>query len=63
MLIFDLTPNGCPSDGHTSLPDNGKIRIQLKFDDDLSESVAILIYQEFDASIQTDRLRSVPTDL
>ena len=55
MLIFDLTPDGCGSDGHTSLPDKGIIRIQLKLDDALAEAVTIQLYQEFDASIQIDR--------
>jgi hypothetical protein len=59
MLVFDLTPDGCASDGHTSLPDNGNIRIELKFDEALAEAVTILLYQEFDASIQIDRLRNV----
>jgi 6-phosphogluconolactonase/glucosamine-6-phosphate isomerase/deaminase len=29
MLIFDLTLDGCASDGHTSLLDNGNTRIEL----------------------------------
>ena len=61
MLIFDLTPDGCASDGHTSLPDTGNIRIELKFDEALAEAVTILLYQKFDTSIQIDRLRNVLT--
>jgi hypothetical protein len=63
MLIFDLTPDGCASDGHTSLSDNGNIRIELKFDEALVDAMTILLDQEFDASIQIDRLRNVLTDL
>jgi hypothetical protein len=62
MLVFDLTHAGCALDGHTSLPDNGSIRIELKFDEALAEAVTILLYQEFDASFQIDRLRKVTTD-
>jgi hypothetical protein len=62
MLIFDLTPDGCASDGHTSLPDNGNSRIELKFDAALAEAITILVYQEFDASIQIDRLRNILTN-
>jgi hypothetical protein len=60
---LDLTPDGCASDGHTSLSDNGSIRIELKFDENLAEAVTILLYQEFDSSIKIDRLRNVTTDL
>jgi hypothetical protein len=31
MLIFDLTPDGCTSEGHTCLPDNGNIRNELSY--------------------------------
>jgi len=58
MLILDLTPDGCASDGHTRLPNNSKIRIELKYDETPAEAVTILLYQEFDANIQTDRLRN-----
>jgi hypothetical protein len=62
MLVFDLTPDGCASEGDTSLPENGSIRIELKFDEALAEAVTILLYQEFDASIQIDGLRNITTD-
>ena len=62
MLIFDLTPDGCALDSHISLHDTGNIRIELKFEEALAEAVTILLYQEFDASIQIDRLRNVLTD-
>ena len=62
MLVFDLTPDGCNSDGHTSLPNTGNILIELKFDEALAEAVTILLYQVFDASIQIDRLSNIFTD-
>jgi hypothetical protein len=62
MLVFDLTPDGGASDGHTSLTDNGNISIELKFDEALFEAVTIPLYQEFDASNQIDILRNVTAD-
>jgi hypothetical protein len=62
MLIFDLTPDGCASVGHTHLPDNGNIRIELKFFEALAGAITILLYQEFDASIQIDILRNILID-
>jgi hypothetical protein len=41
MVIFDLTPDGCTSDGHTSLRNNGTIRIELKFEEAIAEAVTI----------------------
>jgi hypothetical protein len=62
MLIFDLTRDGCASDGHTILTDNGNFRIEIKFDEALAEAVTILLYQEFYASFQIEKLRNFLTD-
>jgi hypothetical protein len=62
MLVFDLTPDGCASDGHTSLPDNGNIRIELTFDEVLKEAVTFLLYLEYDATLQIDKVRNVTTE-
>jgi len=35
MLVFDLSPDGFPSDSHISLPDNSKNTIELNFDESL----------------------------
>jgi hypothetical protein len=43
ILVFDLAPDGCASEGHTSFPENGSIRIELKFDGPLAEAVTILL--------------------
>jgi hypothetical protein len=42
MRVFDLTPDDCASDGHTSPPDNAFIRIEPRFDELLAEAVTIL---------------------
>lgn len=62
MHVFNLTPDGCVSDGHTIPPENGSISIELKLDEALVEAVTIVLYQEFDDCIQIDRLKKVTTD-
>lgn len=53
VLVFDLTPDGCFSDGQTKVPCNGNIHIELKFEA-TDEAATILLFQEYDTSIQID---------
>lgn len=46
----------------TILFENINIRYELKFNEARTQCVTILLYQEFYASIQIDRLRNVTTD-
>ena len=62
MLLFDLTPDSAASEGHTSLPENGNIRIEAKFDSALTSAITCLLYLEYDANVQIDNLRNVITD-
>jgi hypothetical protein len=62
MLVFDLTPEGSASDGHVNLPENGNLRIELKFDSALTDAITCLLYLEYDGSVQIDKLRNVTTD-
>ena len=39
MLLFDLTPDRSASEGHTSHPVSGNIRIELKFSKPLPEPI------------------------
>ena len=39
MLLFDLTPDLSASEAHTSLPENGAIRIELRFREALKDPV------------------------
>lgn len=57
MLLFDLTP-----DVHTSLPENGDIRIEVKFKDALKDPVTCLLYLEYDGCVRVDNARTVTTD-
>jgi hypothetical protein len=63
MLVFDLTPDLAASEGHTSDPVSGHIRLELKFDKPLPEPLVVLMYSEFDNSVLVDALRNVTTDL
>jgi len=62
MLLFVLTPDMGASEGHTSHPDRGNIRIELKFYKQLSEAITCLLYLEFDNSVLIDFERIATTD-
>ena len=59
MLLFDLTPDRAASEGHVSLPTQGNIRLELKFDKPLPDAVTCLLYLEYENSVRIDQLRSV----
>ena len=54
MLLFDLTSDGGLSEGHTSHPENGNTRIELKFHKPLPEANTCLLYLELDNSVLID---------
>ena len=62
MLVFDLTPDLAASEGHTSDPQAGNIRLELKFGKDLPEIISMLLYLEYDSSLRIDALRNFTTD-
>jgi hypothetical protein len=62
MLLFDLTPDRAASEDHTSYPDNGNIRVELKFSKALPDPITCIFYLEFDNSVQIDYLRRVTKD-
>ena len=62
MLLFDLTPDRTASEGHTSHPDNGNFRIELKFAKALPDAITCLIYLEYDGTVLIDYKRVVTTD-
>ena len=51
MLLFDLTPDRGVSEAHTSLPENGNMRIELEFSRPLPESTTCLMYLECDSTV------------
>jgi hypothetical protein len=62
MLLFDMTPDLAAFEGHASHPDNGHIRVKLKFAKALPDPVTCLLYLEFENSIQIDLQRTVSRD-
>jgi len=62
MLLFDLTPDRNASEGHISHPDNGNIRVELKFRKPLPEAITFIFYFEYDISVRVDTTRTVTTD-
>ena len=62
MLLFDLIPDRAASEGHTSHPDNGNIRMELKFSKPLPEPITCIFYLEYDNSVRVDTSRTVTTD-
>ena len=62
MLLFDLTPDRAASEGHISLPDHGNIRLELRFDKPLSETIMCLLYLEYGNFVRIDQLRTVSAD-
>ena len=63
MLLFDLTPDRGASEDHTSHPEQGNIRVDLKFGKPLPEAITCLLYLEFDISVLINLARNVTTDL
>ena len=62
MLLFDLTPDRAASEGHISSPDQGNVRLELRFEKPLSEAVTCLLYLEYDNCARIEQLRSFSTD-
>jgi hypothetical protein len=62
MLLFDLTPDLAASERHASHPDNGHIRVELKFTKALPDPVTCVLYLEFENSVRIDLQRTVSTD-
>jgi len=62
VLLFYLTPDRAACKGHISLPDQGNIRLELRFDKPLSEAITCLLYNEYDNCVRIDQLRTVSAD-
>jgi len=62
MLVFGLTLDLAASEGHTSDPVTGNIRLELKFGKYFPDPISVLLYLEYDNSLRIDALRNVTTD-
>ena len=59
MLVFDLTPDLAPSEGHILYPAPGNIRIEMKFGKALPDPLVCLLYLEFDSAVLIDSASGV----
>jgi hypothetical protein len=62
MLLFDLTPDHAASETHTSLPENGNIRIELQLSRPLPEAITCVLYLEYDSTVLINFSRKFTTD-
>jgi len=62
MLLFDLTADQGASEAHTSHPEEGNIRVELKFAKPLPEAITCLLYLEFDNTVLINTARNFTTD-
>jgi hypothetical protein len=62
MLMFDIIPGRSASAGHKSHPDNGVVRIELRFANPLPEAITCLLHLEYDNKLLIDASRTVTTD-
>ena len=59
ILLFDLTPDNVASEGHTSHPDSGNIRIQARFSKALPVATSCLLLLEYDSCVRIDSSRNI----
>jgi hypothetical protein len=62
MLLFDLTPDRSASASHKFLPDNGVVRIEMRFAKPLPDPITCLLYLEYDNTMLIDASRTVTID-
>ena len=62
MLLFDLTPDQGASEAHTSHPEQGNIRVELKFAKPIPEAITCLLYLEYHSNVLFNLARNVTTD-
>ncbi len=62
MLLFDLTPHHGASEGRTSHPDSGNIRIEAKLKKALPVATTSLLCTVYNSYLHVDSSRNVTTD-
>jgi len=62
ILLFDLTPDRGASECHTSHPEQGNVRTELKFAKPLPKAITCLLYVEFEISVLINLARNSTTD-
>ncbi|GFY07932.1 uncharacterized protein TNCV_2579641 [Trichonephila clavipes] len=62
LYVFDLTQDFSASDPFANVTRSGDISIHLKFEEDLVETVTLIVYMEMQSLIEIDKSRNVFTD-
>ncbi|XP_063912035.1 uncharacterized protein F54H12.2-like [Zophobas morio] len=63
IAVFDLTPDlSAGSLSHWNLVKNGSVRLEVSFNEGLTETTNCLVYGEFDSVIEIDKKRNVVVD-
>ncbi|XP_064635795.1 uncharacterized protein F54H12.2-like [Lineus longissimus] len=61
LWVFDLSPDKEDGD-HVHLVKEGNLRLDLKFEEALTETTSVYVYAEFDNVIEIDRARNIIKD-
>ncbi|GBN88053.1 hypothetical protein AVEN_247743-1 [Araneus ventricosus] len=62
LYVFDLKQDYSASDSFMNVARSGDISIHLKFDEDLPETVTLLVYMEMQSLIEIDKSINIFTD-
>lgn len=63
LFVFDLTPDlSAHFSSHWNLVKTGSVRIEVRFEEALTETVNALVYAEFDNLLEIDSNRNIITD-
>jgi hypothetical protein len=62
MLLFHLTPDRSSSTGQKSHPDNGVLRIDIRFAKTLPDAITCLLYLKCNSTVLIDVFKTVTTD-
>ena len=63
LFAFDLTPDlSANYAGHWNLVKHGSLRLEVRFEKPLTETVNCIVYAEFDNVIEIDSSRQVIVD-
>lgn len=63
LMAFDLTPDlSANSTSHWNLIKHGSVRLEVRFENALSETINCIVYAEFDNLIEIDKNRNVSVD-
>jgi hypothetical protein len=63
LFCFDLTADGCGNcSDHVELTRNGNLRLKLGFKNNLTETINVMLYGEFESCIEITKQREVLVD-